>query len=63
MTSANLLIVVLVGAAVGAIVGLALGGTLSGFYLAVVAGFLGTIRQCPTPRGMMSMKANVSASS
>ena len=43
MTSANLLIVVLVGAVVGALVGLALGGALSGFYLAVVAGFLGTI--------------------
>jgi len=43
MTSANLLIVILVGAVVGALTGLALGGTLSGFYLAVVAGFLGTI--------------------
>lgn len=43
MTSANLLIVVLVGAVVGALTGLALGGTLSGLYLAVVAGFLGTI--------------------
>ena len=43
MTSANLLIVVLVGAVVGALVGLALGGALTGFYLAVVAGFLGTI--------------------
>jgi hypothetical protein len=43
MTSANLLIVVLVGAVVGAVVGLALGGALTGFYLAVVAGFLGTI--------------------
>jgi hypothetical protein len=37
------LIVVLVGAVVGALTGLALGGTLTGFYLAVVAGFLGTI--------------------
>jgi hypothetical protein len=43
MTSANLLIVVLVGAVVGALTGLALGGTLTGFYLAVVAGFLGTM--------------------
>ena len=43
MTSANLLIVVLVGAVVGALVGLTLGGALTGFYLAVVAGFLGTI--------------------
>jgi hypothetical protein len=39
MTSANLLIVILVGTVVGALVGLALGGTLTGFYLAVVAGF------------------------
>jgi hypothetical protein len=43
MTSANLLIVVLIGAVVGALTGLALGGTLSGLYLAVVAGFLGTV--------------------
>jgi hypothetical protein len=43
MTSANLLIVILVGAVVGALVGLALGGTLTGFYLAVVAGFLATV--------------------
>ena len=42
MTSASLLIVVLVGTVVGALVGLALGGTLTGFYLAVVAGFLAT---------------------
>jgi hypothetical protein len=39
MTSANLLIVILVGA----LVGLALGGALTGFYLAVVAGFLATV--------------------
>jgi hypothetical protein len=39
MTSANLLILVLVGA----LVGLVLAGTLTGFYLAVVAGFVGTI--------------------
>jgi hypothetical protein len=43
MTSASLLIVVLVGTVVGALVGLALGGTLTGFYLAVVAGFLATV--------------------
>src|SRR5262245_58109569 len=43
MTSANLLIVILVGAVVGALVGLALGGALTGFYLAVVAGFLATL--------------------
>jgi hypothetical protein len=39
----NLLIVILVGVVVGALVGLALGGTLTGFYLAVVAGFLATV--------------------
>ena len=43
MTSANLLIVVLVGAVIGALVGLVLGGTLTGLYLAVVAGFLATV--------------------
>jgi uncharacterized membrane protein YeaQ/YmgE (transglycosylase-associated protein family) len=43
MTSANLLIVIIVGAVVGALTGLALGGTLHGFYLAVVAGLLGTL--------------------
>ena len=43
MTSASLLIVILVGVVVGALVGLALGGTLTGFYLAVVAGFLATV--------------------
>lgn len=43
MTSANLLIVVIVGAIVGALTGLALGGVLTGLYLAVAAGFLGTI--------------------
>jgi hypothetical protein len=43
MTSANLLIVILVGTIVGAVTGLALGGTLSGLYLAVVAGFLATL--------------------
>ena len=34
---------ILVGTVVGALVGLALGGTLTGFYLAVVAGFLATV--------------------
>jgi hypothetical protein len=43
MTSANLLIVILVATIVGALTGLALGGLLTGLYLAVVAGFLGTI--------------------
>jgi len=43
MTSANLLIVIIVSTVVGALSGLALGGVLTGLYLAVVAGFLGTI--------------------
>jgi hypothetical protein len=44
MTSANLLIVILVGTAVGALTGLALGDFFSNqWYLALVAGFLGTI--------------------
>ena len=44
MTSANLLIVLLVGTVVGALVGLGLGDFFSNpWYLALVAGFLGTI--------------------
>jgi hypothetical protein len=46
MTSAKLLIVVLVGLAVGAITGLALNGILGEFYLALVAGFLATVIGC-----------------
>jgi uncharacterized membrane protein YeaQ/YmgE (transglycosylase-associated protein family) len=43
MTSANLLIVIIVGTVVGALTGLALNGVFEGLYLAVAAGFLGTI--------------------
>ncbi len=44
MTSASLLIVLLVGTVVGALVGLGLGGSIGNIlYLAIVAGFLGTI--------------------
>lgn len=43
MTSANMLILILVGTVVGAVTGLALGGMLSGLYLAVVCGFLATL--------------------
>ena len=44
MTSANLLIVLLVGTVVGAVAGLGLGDFFSNpWYLAIVAGFLGTI--------------------
>ena len=43
MTSASLLIVIIVGTAVGALIVLAIGGGLDPLYLAIVAGFLGTI--------------------
>jgi hypothetical protein len=44
MTSANLLIVLLVGTVVGALAGLGLGDFFSNpWYLALVAGFLGTL--------------------
>jgi hypothetical protein len=44
MTSANLLIVLLVGTVVGALAGLGLGDFVANqWYLAIVAGFLGTI--------------------
>jgi hypothetical protein len=44
MTSANLLVVLLVGTVVGALAGLGLGGIIANpWYLAIVAGFLGTI--------------------
>ena len=43
MTSASLLIVLLVGTAVGAITGLAVGTSLGGLSLAILAGFLGTM--------------------
>jgi hypothetical protein len=46
MTSASLLIVLLVGTAVGALVGLGVGASLGGLSLAVLAGFLGTIIGC-----------------
>jgi tellurite resistance protein TehA-like permease len=44
MTSANLLIVLIVGTAVGALTGLGLSGYFNNqLYLAILAGFLGTI--------------------
>jgi tellurite resistance protein TehA-like permease len=44
MTSANLLIVIIVGTMVGALTGLGLGGYFGNqLYLAILAGFLGTI--------------------
>jgi small basic protein len=44
MTSANLLIVLIVGTVVGALTGLGLGSVFGNqLYLAILAGFLGTI--------------------
>ena len=43
MTSASLLIVLIVGTVVGALTGLFLGGGMEALYLAFLAGFLGTI--------------------
>ncbi|MGH6735746.1 MAG: hypothetical protein ACRECX_06655 [Methyloceanibacter sp.] len=43
MTSASLLIVFLVGTVVGALTGLVLGGSIGTVYLAILAGFLGSI--------------------
>ena len=44
MTSANLLVVLLVGAVVGALVGLGLGGVIAHpLWLGIIAGFLATI--------------------
>jgi hypothetical protein len=43
MTSASLLIVLIAGTVIGALTGLLLGGSLDALYLAIVAGFLGTI--------------------
>jgi hypothetical protein len=43
MTSASLLIVLLVGTAVGAVTGLGVGTALGSLSLAILAGFLGTI--------------------
>jgi hypothetical protein len=42
MTSASLLIVLIVGTVVGALTGLIVGGSLEALYLAILAGFLGT---------------------
>jgi hypothetical protein len=43
MTSADLLIVLVVGTAVGALAGLAIGTDIGPLWVAVIAGFLGTI--------------------
>ena len=43
MTSASLLIVLIVGTAVGALTGLAIGTSLGGLSVAILAGFLGTM--------------------
>ena len=47
MTSAHLLVVLLVGAVIGALAGLGLGSLFANpWYLAIVAGFFGTIISC-----------------
>jgi hypothetical protein len=62
MTSANLLVVLLIGAAVGAVVGLGLGGVISNpLWLGIVSGFLATIiaglvRNLLVSRGMLGPK-------
>lgn len=43
MTSANLLVVLIVGTVVGALTGLVAGGLTAGLYLAILAGFLATV--------------------
>jgi hypothetical protein len=43
MTSASLLIVLIVGTVVGALVGLAIGTSLGSLSVAILAGFLGTV--------------------
>ena len=43
MTSASLLIVLLIGTVVGALTGLVVGGAMGALYLAIVAGFLGAV--------------------
>jgi chromate transport protein ChrA len=43
MTSASLLIVLIVGTVIGALTGLAIGTSLGGLSMAIVAGFLGTV--------------------
>jgi uncharacterized membrane protein YeaQ/YmgE (transglycosylase-associated protein family) len=43
MTSASLLIVLIAGTVVGALTGLIVGGNLEALYLAILAGFLGTV--------------------
>jgi len=43
MTSASLLIVLIIGSIIGALTGLALGGSISAIPLTIIAGLLGTI--------------------
>ena len=43
MTSASLLIVLIIGTVVGALTGLAIGATPNPLYLSIIAGFLGTV--------------------
>lgn len=43
MTSASLLVVIIVGTTVGALTGLASGGSVGGLWLAIISGFFATI--------------------
>lgn len=59
MTSASLLIVLIVGIAVGALTGLAVGTSLGGLSTAILAGFLGTIAGAIVRNFILSRGAGV----
>ena len=59
MTTASLLIVLLVGTVVGALTGLAVGGMVEGLYLAIIAGFLATIVAAVVRNKIMTRGAKV----
>ena len=61
MTSASLLIVLIVGIAVGAVTGLAIGGSIDALYLAFLAGFLGTIIGAVARNFIMSRRSGAGA--
>jgi hypothetical protein len=59
MTSASLLIVLIVGTVVGALIGLLVGGSMEALYLAILAGFLGTIVAAIVRNTIMTRGAKV----